>query len=32
MIEARICANEHSDTNEDVFIKIFEIYIQWLLI
>ena len=28
MIGARICANEHSDTNEDVFIKIFEIYIQ----
>ena len=27
-IEAHICANEHSDTNEDVFIKIFEIYIQ----
>ena len=27
-IEARICASEHSDTNEDVFIAIFEIYIQ----
>ena len=27
-IEARICANEHSDSNEDVFIKIFEIYVQ----
>ena len=27
-IEARICANEHSDYQEDVFIKIFEIYIQ----
>lgn len=27
-IEARICSNEHSNTNEDVFIHIFEIYIQ----
>lgn len=27
-IEARICASEHSDTNEDVFINLFEIYIQ----
>jgi hypothetical protein len=27
-IEARICANEPSDSNEDVFIKILEIYIQ----
>ena len=27
-IEARICANEHSDSNEDVFIKTLEIYIQ----
>ena len=27
-IEARICANEHSDSNEDVFIQIFEIYVQ----
>ena len=27
-IEARICANEHSDSNEDIFIKVFEIYIQ----
>ena len=27
-IEARICANEHSDTNEDIFIEIFEIYVQ----
>ena len=27
-IEARICANEHSDTNEDIFIKIFDIYVQ----
>ena len=27
-IEARICANEHSDTHEDVIIKILEIYVQ----
>ena len=27
-IEARICANEHSDRSEDVYINIFEIYIQ----
>ena len=27
-IEARIFANEHSDVDEDVFIEIFEIYIQ----
>ena len=27
-IEARICASEHSDTNEDAFINTFEIYIQ----
>ena len=27
-IEARICANEHSDTNEDIFVQTFEIYIQ----
>ena len=27
-IEARICANEHSDRDEDVLINIFEIYIQ----
>ena len=28
-IEARICSSEHSDTHEDVFIEILEIYIQW---
>ena len=28
IIEARLCANEHSDNHEDVFIKIFEVYIQ----
>ena len=27
-IEARICSNERSDTNEDIFISIFDIYIQ----
>jgi hypothetical protein len=27
-IEARICADEASDENEDVFIEIFEIYVQ----
>ena len=27
-IEARICSNENSNTNEDVFITLFEIYIQ----
>ena len=27
-IEARICSSEHSDTHEDVFIEILEIYIQ----
>ena len=27
-IEARICADEHSNTNEDTFISVFEIYIQ----
>ena len=27
-IEARICASEHSDSNEDVFIEMFELYIQ----
>ena len=27
-IEARICADEHSNTNEDIFISLFEIYIQ----
>ena len=27
-IEARVCANEHSNTQEDVFINIFELYIQ----
>jgi hypothetical protein len=27
-IEACICANEPSDSNEDVFIKVFEIHIQ----
>ena len=27
-IEARICTNEHSDINEDIFIEIFEIYVQ----
>ena len=27
-IEARICANEHSDSSEDVFIKKIELYIQ----
>ena len=27
-IEAHICASEHSDSNEDVFINVFEIYIQ----
>ena len=27
-IEARICGDEHSDGNEDVFISIFEVYIQ----
>ena len=27
-VEARICSNEHSDTKEDTFIEIFEIYIQ----
>ena len=27
-IEARICADEHSDDNEDVFIELLEIYIQ----
>ena len=27
-IEARICANEFSDSQEDTFINIFEIYIQ----
>ena len=27
-IEARICANEHSDNNEDIFIEIFEVYVQ----
>ena len=28
IIEARLCANEHSDNHKDVFIKIFEVYIQ----
>ena len=27
-IEARICSSEHSDTQEDVFIEILEIYVQ----
>ena len=27
-IEARICANEHSDVHEDLFIETFEIYIK----
>ena len=27
-IEARICADESSDVNEDIFIEIFEIYVQ----
>ena len=27
-IEARVCGNEHSDNNEDIFIAVFEIYIQ----
>ena len=27
-IEARLCSNEHSDIQEDVFIKILEIYVQ----
>lgn len=27
-IEARICSDENSNTNEDIFIKVFEIYIQ----
>ena len=27
-IEARICSDEHSDTQEDIFINTFEIYVQ----
>ena len=27
-IEARICGSEHSDTNEDVLVQIFEIFVQ----